>query len=950
MKRFIGYLLLSLSILVSVFVGFVPTFKNVNAGADYAQGKEFIYQVALKDTTLNYINGTSSFKEEDTLENDIEDIITEFKSRLEKADISNAIVERIDNRNDDSQNEKFYSIRVAYKAQYEQLYSAINNYLTFDWNLSVSITKDPFNFSQYVDNTNTSKEFLFKRGEVTLDTSGALPVINIPLADPQKFNDDILKLLTDKNNKQSGTSTLKAIKPFEAAEEGTEENTPTTDDYIYVVNNWVDKYDIKKAIDDANYLTAAKNNIVFKLNTKDLSTVFADYDPNDTSKVCNTLKIEYNQFCPDLTNITDSAVLQRIINTFAKIEMNKLNSTSYKYDIKLLNENYPALNSSANGSNSIPAFVEQLKQNGTLVFSTLIIATISAFVLVALFLSLNFGVASLAGVTVGSATTLLSAALLSLFGVEFNIGTIVALLTVAIMSIFSSVIYFKKVREACYTGKNLKKANADASKKTLITHLDISVISLILGVVAYLNSNVIIMSMGAVLILGGIFNFIMHAIVLRGLYWLLANSSFINDHLKLLVIKKDLIPDLSKDEKPVYFDSFKGQKTSKKTKIISTVIFTILLVGSIIAIPVTNSLKGNIYGTPYEQVQDSQVYITYKVLENDESINGFATTTALEEKVLKKIYTFDQNAEGGKGKALKYTSVNSMYSSAVIDDAGNKMLSFTYIVKLSDTISNENLYIFEGNSENNASLNQLLESVIFTDLASEFEVSGINDLNVYLLSVSDFTDDNLNYDLLIFILISIAISTGYTLLRYGLGKAIISFLIVGGASTITIGIYSALAVGVASTNTLCLVLIALGAYSYLLYYYQTQKDLLKENKNIKFEANYLELRKELFETNHSMTFSSLIIILSLSALIIISFILSKTFANVVLISTLVGCCIALLLIKSFILELEELNAICWDKSKKLFNLDKFKKRDHKNNKDKDKGDGPQEATFIGIND
>ena len=64
MKRFIGYLLLSVSILISVFVGFVPTFSNVNAGADYAQGKEFIYQVSLKDETLNYINGTSSFADE----------------------------------------------------------------------------------------------------------------------------------------------------------------------------------------------------------------------------------------------------------------------------------------------------------------------------------------------------------------------------------------------------------------------------------------------------------------------------------------------------------------------------------------------------------------------------------------------------------------------------------------------------------------------------------------------------------------------------------------------------------------------------------------------------------------------------------------------------------------------------------------------------------------------
>ena len=206
MKRFIGYLLLSVSILISVFVGFVPTFSNVNAGADYAQGKEFIYQVSLKDETLNYINGTSSFADESALEDDIDDIVEEFKSRLEKANVSDAIVEKIDNQNDNSQSEKYYSIRVAYKAQYEQLYTAINDYLTFDWNLSVAITEDPFNFSQYDDSLNENSQALFKRGEVYVDTSDALPVIGVPLADPQKFNDDILQTVLDANNTDGTTA------------------------------------------------------------------------------------------------------------------------------------------------------------------------------------------------------------------------------------------------------------------------------------------------------------------------------------------------------------------------------------------------------------------------------------------------------------------------------------------------------------------------------------------------------------------------------------------------------------------------------------------------------------------------------------------------------------------------------------------------------------------------
>lgn len=945
MKRFIGYLLLSLSIILSVFVGFVPTFLNVNAGADYAQGKEFIYQVALKDNTLNYINGTSSFKEEGELEGDIDDIISEFKSRLEKSNISNAIVERIDNKDDNSQTEKYYTVRVAYKAQYEQLYDAINSYLTFDWNLSVSITKDPFNFSQYNDALEETSQVLFKRGEVTVDTSDSLPVLNLPLADAQKFKDDILdKVLESEEN--SSTSSFNTLRPLEESSEEEEEG-PTTSDYIYIVNNWADKYDITKAVENENYYSDAKNNILYKLNTTDLSSMFADYDSTDTSKVNEILKLDYTQFCPDLSNITDQAVLQRVIFALANIEANKLNSTSYKYDIELLNETYPTLG--AVNNNNIPAFVEQLKSQGSLVFSTLLIATISAFILLSLFLALHFGVASVSAIATISSTTLLSAALLSLFGVEFNIGTVVALIIVAIISTFSASIFFKKVRESCYSGKQLKKACTEAGKKTILYHLDISVITLIFGIIAYLNPNVIIMSMGAVLILGGIFNFILNDIILRALYWLLANSSYINDHLKLLMIKQELIPDLSKDEKPTYFESFKGEEVSKKSKLISKIVFLVLLVGSIVAIPVTTSLTGNVYGRPSEAVQNSQVFITYKVLSNDESLKGFATTTELTEKVLKNIYTYSENSEN-EPQLLNYDSVSAMYNSSVINEEGNTELKFTYIIKLKSIITSEQQYTFNKDSATVGSLNEVISNTIFEDISSEFNISGIYENQVYLLNTTDLTDDNLNLELLYFVLISVAISTVYVLLRYGLGKSMISLLTIGVSSTITIGLYSALQVGVASTNTLSLVIIAIITYAMLMFYYATQRDVIKENKNLKFDPNFEETRKELMLTNHSLTFSTLIICLGLSALILITFVLSSTFSNVVLISTIIGFVLSVLLIKSLLLDSEELCQKIWKKTKAMFKFDKSNKKKKKNKNNNDKGDGPQEAIFIGIND
>ena len=137
----------------------------------------------------------------------------------------------------------------------------------------------------------------------------------------------------------------------------------------------------------------------------------------------------------------------------------------------------------------------------------------------------------------------------------------------------------------------------------------------------------------------------------------------------------------------------------------------------------------------------------------------------------------------------------------------------------------------------------------------------------------------------------------------------------------------------------------------LLYYYATQRDILKENRNIRFDENYLAKRQELLSMNHALTFQTLIICLGLSSLIVITFVLSSTFSNVVLISALIGFCITVLLIKTFILDFEDVNALIWNKTKKAFNFEKFNKKTKKNQKNNsNKGDGPQEATFIGIND
>lgn len=942
MKRLVSYLLLCVSILIAVFVSFIPTFTNVNASADYSSGREFIYQVSLKQpedeiSQGDFINSIP-LRNDNDLANDIDDVVDEIKYRLNVANISNAVVEVNSASQNDDVNNSIYTIRVAYKAQYEQLYNAINEYLTFDWNLSAeAIQEDVASFSQ---NNDDGGARLFVLGEVNADYSTGLPRIRMPLANPQDFYDLMFTPVSENNSASTDDST----EDSETSEDTEETETPD-DAYIYIVNDWKTTYSIEEAVGDnaSSYYTDAVNNVLFRLDTTDPASFFEGYDANSESEDgYDAIFIDYSQFLPDLSNVTSSAVQQRLITALTNLEVAKLNSTPYNYEITLLNSNFPSF---SNTNNRVPAFVEPIKQYGNLTFSTLIIASLIAFVLVSCFLILNYGLSAISSISITSAIAILCSICMSFFGVEFNIGTILGLICVTMISIFSATTYYKKVKEASYSGKNLKKANAEASKKTILFQLDVSIITLIFGIVGYLFDNTVIMSLGAILILGAIFNFIFNSLVLRGLNWLLCNSSYINEHLNLLRIKKELIPNLSNDEKPTYFETFKNQKINKKGRLICTIVSSILLVGSIIAIPLVNGLTGNLYGGSSNNALNTQVVITYSAEENDRNSNGFATITQLQNQVLNNIYVFDANNTNPEEKvALDYTNGNGKvmyYTKREVGDTTSNYY-FTYIFNL-DTIYDSETQFTIGDSTTQYDL----ESAISEAIASaDFDNNAARiDPEVYIGTVENSTEDYLNRDILYFVLISVGISTVYVLIRFGLGKAIISLVYVGGTSTIAIGIFASLQTALASTNTLAILVIALTGYATLLYYLYKERDVLKDYKD---KIKTLEDRHSYLQMSHMISLDYMLSTFSLTLILLISFIFSTTFANVVIVTSIVG----LVFVMWTLCLLEPSEAICeltWNRTKSAIKINVNKKKKGKK-QNRNVSDGPQEAIFIGIND
>ncbi len=939
--------------ILAIFVGFTPTFLGVNSGTDYAKGREFIFQVSVRDldTDYSYINSQNAKTDADLAE-DIEDILDEFKDRLDLAGVSNPSVELVTQTPSDPSEPTDYLIRVSYKAQYEQLYDAINDYLMFDEDISITIitTSDDQtgNFTQYssagTESDNTRQ--LFDFDEVSIDTSTGSPRVRIELADPSFFYESIYQTVVSNTSTDDDDSSDE-----DTDSDDEEEETTDPEAYIYVVNHWRDNYDISEAVGEnsASYYTDAVNNVMYSLDTTNPDGLFEDYDSSneddESYEGYEAIFVDYTQYCPDLTEVTSSSVLQRLINQITQIEVYKLSSDPYDYDITLLNESY-ATTSTTTGRTD--ATVEQIAQYGNLTISTLLIATLIAFVLVALFLSLSHGILSLLGVAVTGGSVLLSAVFMTTFGVEFNIGAIVGLLITAVMALFGCYVYFKKVKESCYQGKNLKKANSEASKRTLWYQVDIAIVGLVFGITTYLFNNAILQSMGAMLILGSIFGFLLDTLVVRLCYWLLANSSYINDRLKLLRIDTKLIPNVANDEKSVYFESFKEQgakKETKKSKLITLIVAGVLLLGSIIAIPTVNAVNGSIYGGDTSTYIGDQINIRYNIEALEDYEDGFATVSELEDQLLNKIKVLSGTSVSEDDAYLQYSEDIEVfyyynYSSSTTE---NGSYYFNYIITLTEEYSEDDTFYLEDNTSVMGSLAQV---VIYGINNGDFESTN-GTIEVYYGNITSYTDDYLSLYILFALLIVLGVLFLYILARYGLSKSLIAFFGSAVPATITIGLYSILQISASSYNTLAAVVIIFITYLILLYYFMKEREGIRENKpNITSEDE----RRAVVRQYNALSYDGILLIMGIVAILFVSYLFSTTFQTSVILASIVGLFIAIILINNLLNPVEEYardKYLAYRENREAKNKEKTKKA-KKEKKQVD--DGPEESIIIGIND
>ena len=946
MKRFAGYLSLCVSVVTAVLVGVVPTILGTNGSGDYSSSNKYVFKVSNKQVSSSeFSDGTNNGLTYDENGNTpAEDISNEFKVRLGQAGITGYQLATI---NDDI-------IELTFKDS-QNIYTDVIDFLTYSNSLMAKTYDGEYSFgfsaSEIYNGAKPSNSTFLKPGTARVEYRDNYPYVIMDLNSPEEFNNAIKSLTQTSSDSDSNRNAGELLRnTIRKAGESTseEEETPKVDPKkaIFVLNNWLNDFTLEGLLNNSNGNITNDNfhnYVLTYFNAAEPSKIYWDYDSSLSSEDQNKKIYEsiyfsfYNlgaangEGCLDVTTSYSLYNVQetdpKLAYRKANILMNKLNSSDYKYQITLINE------SKVNeGTNTVSPFKEYLKRAGSVNLSTLLISTIIAAIIVFLFLILHYGAAGILSFALSLGNVIGSLALFNFLGNEFNIGTIIGLFGVALITLITTIQFMHKAKEEVYAGKALKKAYQESGKKNTWLLLDVSVITVILGLTCYLIQNANLIAFGGITIIGAIINVLLSGIVFRGFSWFLYNSDFASKHPRVLQIEPKLIPDLTKEEKAKYFDEFK-RGDSKRTFKVYGIAGLVLLVASIVGITTFQIVNGNIYNST-ETSKYNSVTVQYNLVNaNDEFI--------VDNKILKIEEAFDDIYKD-QDLSTKYfkadsISVDSYYNEYLAGETNPiKYREYYFVVDLGSNYDfDTSVYYSNGDSK----VADKLGNVIKTSIQSKLDTN-------YLVSINEtknVSDDFNNKDVAIAAAITVAILFAYFILRFGPSKALTALLVGASLLTISIGIFSLIRGNFTSELTLGLLLITLLTYISFALYFIDEQALVRENKK---ELSDLDKRQEKFEYSANITYKLVFNIALFAIFIVISFFFSTSLQGYTLLYFIVSLILSSILIKGTALPIEMFFSRSF---KKIFS----KKPNiviNKKGKQKADDDGPQEAIFIGIND
>ena len=808
MRRLWSHIIIAATSLLMVGATFATVVTNIDSNIEYEKGQELVFRVVKKDEADEIPDYNYVFDNNEA----VNSVAKTMENRLKTYDVSRYKIET----------QGYDTIKVSLVQETQPQYEILKNYLSFNATLAISNSKETVALMD---------DFLDPDKEAYLETSETgFPTIVIPINYDNEYFQAVYTEAKEMADKNEGEVVEKHEHEEGEAEEQEEEVRHA---YLYLWYDYIKDYYSYSKIDQNS----------------------EEYDANIASKILMT----FDAADPFLNE--EHTALRAFVNPSSDSGSQEVTAENLKkayenarYYVNLLNagtmENYVEFMFSDTTDMWIESLVA-LDAHMTVAWSRTFLATLCAIVVVSLLLVYFYRLGAVSIATTSIVSTFFGLLFIVLFGAEFNIAGVVGLISLAFTSIASGIIYLNKLKEECYRGRSLKKANSEAAKKALLPTVDVHFVLIAIGVACYLLGGILMKGFALATILGGLVSLVLNLVGLRGLLWLVTNEQGLANRYDLFDVSNDQVPNALEEEKQKYYGANPDKDFTKHKKPVSIAALA-LLVASVASLIVWGVVKdGSVYGTtsPYA---NSQVYLEYSTtVENNTALttdtknrldtlldntylDGSAVSLADDKNVTIDTYTYRGKSETTSGGVV----VTKYYA--------------YYRVTLPKPLSGNEKIVYK-NTENpdlgyDGKVIDKENNTEFFDIDT-LNTCGLNFDSSVKISLKDSVRVNADQpefkSLILATTVGAAIAALYMLLRYRLSRGLASLALVTFNVGITAGIFSLLQfLPVTSYVSLALPFVALFSYIIAVLFMNKEREMVLEDRT---KDNSIENRENIMK-------------------------------------------------------------------------------------------------------
>ena len=899
MRRLWAYILLALTSLILVGVGFVPLMRNTNANIDYQSGREILFHVESKDETR------------ELSQKQLGELADMMSERLQKQNVTRY---EVDIQGNDT-------IAVILSQDYEAQYNNIIQYMEFDGSFALTNSAGTYALAD---------EFLLENGKAKLETYNNYPCITLPVnVEGEKYK-EVLEGAKGEGAKPETSSSGEG-------DDAEEVNTY----YLYLWYGFEEKL-ITEETDYAN-----DSHIIMKFKVSDAEDGADQYFPDTDNKLYSVLNLDSDgdgvASNSEKTKAFDTANYYVNLLNASKLEVSDDNGGKLDVVIKTI------------GSNYVDAWIEQTIALGTVstvAFTPTFIALLCAIVLVSVLLVYFFRLGSVGVITTTIVSLFAGLASMVLLTAEFTTISIFAFIALAITSLASGVIYLCKLKDEAYRGRSLKKANLEASRKSLLPILDVHVALIVIGIFAYLLGGSAMRTFAAITVLGGVASVILSTLGLKLLLWLATNATSLQGKYGFFGIDGSKVPDLISEEKPTYFGPY-ADKDLTKSKVKVGIGGGVVLLATTVAMIVFGIVTGNIYANKNASGND-RIYFETTMAENSQINN-----TSIND-ILSKTFVYDDKDGDGVASESEKASAKSLasYGIAKIDSTGK---SYTVTNEVDEDITHY-VQVAYLNGVIDEKLKAYYDpqdgSEIIYSAGGDSDVSGIINYaietkgvleNVAIVSLKKVVSHNSGQPDVLKIALSALAGVGvaglYLLIRYRLSRGLVAMVLAIATGSIALGLLSLVHLPVIGGYVAVIAPVA-ALFSLILsiIFMNKERELVLEDKA---KDKSLENRKAISVRAVSLSYSAVTIFAIIAIFVCVNFFgFGSNFTALSFIALIITMLLALVVNPIVIAPLS--NVLYGLFSRVNIKRPTLKKKTKV--RKVSKSAEPEEAIFIGIND